>query len=153
MSEDSVITDEIRNTVGKEFGPYVYEVEKGAIKKFADAIGDSNPQWQDEKYARESRYGSIIAPPTFLFSFRIDEVTQRMVELECPLENELNGGSEIEYFQPIRPGDVITVRARLIDAYERKGGSGKLLFLPIDVTYENQRNELVARHRFNFIRY
>ena len=153
MHNDSVITDEIRNTVGMEFGPYVYEVEKGAIRKFAEAIGDGNPLWQDEKYAKESRYGGIIAPPTFLFSFRIDEVTQRIAELKCNLENELNGGSEIEYFQPIKAGDVITVRARLTDAYEREGGRGKLLFLPIDVIYENQRGELVARHRFNFIRY
>jgi acyl dehydratase len=153
VPDGSVITDEIRNTIGREFGPYMYEVEKGAIKKFAEAIGDTNPLWHDEKYAAESRYGSIIAPPTFLFSFRIDEVTQHMVELECGLENELNGGSEIEYFEPIRPGDVITVRARLVDAYERKGGSGKLLFLPIEIMYENQRGELAAKHRFNFIRY
>ena len=67
MPDGSVITDEIRNTIGREFGPHVYEVEKGAIKKFAEALEDTNPLWQDEKYAAESRYGGIIAPPTFFF--------------------------------------------------------------------------------------
>lgn len=153
MSEGSVITDEVRNAIGMEFGPYVYEVEKGAIRKFAEAIGDPNPLWQDEEYASKSRYGGIIASPTFLFSLRFDEVTLRITELECPLKNELNGGSEIEYFQPVRPGDVITVKAKLTNITERQGRSGKLLFFPIDLTYENQKGELVAKHRFNFIRY
>ncbi|MFC2002825.1 MaoC family dehydratase N-terminal domain-containing protein [Chloroflexota bacterium] len=153
MTKGSVITDEVRNAIGMEFGPYVYEVEKGAIMRVAEAVGDPNPLWQDEEYAEKSRYGGIIASPTFLFSLRFDEVTRLITELECPLKNELNGGSEIEYFQPIRPGDVITVRAKLSDVHEREGRSGKLLFFPIDLTYENQRGELVARHRFNFIRY
>ena len=152
MNEGSVITDEARNAIGMEFGPYVYEVEKGAIRKFAEAIGDPNPLWQDKEYASKSRYSGIIASPTFLFSLRFDEVTQRITELECPLKNELNGGSEIEYFQPVRPGDVITVKAKLTDAREREGRGGKLLFFPIDLTYENQKGELVAKHRFNFIR-
>ena len=153
LVEGSVITDEIRNAIGMEFGPYVYQVEKGAIRKFAEAIDDPNPLWQDEAYARKSRYGGIIASPTFLFCFRFDEVTERIAALECPLENELNGGSEIDYFQPIHPGDEITVRAKLAGAHEQEGKRGKLLFFPIDLTYENQRGELVARHRFNFIRY
>ena len=153
MVEDIVMTDQIRKATGKEFGPFVYEVEKGAIRRVADAIGDPNPLWQDEEYGRRSAYGTIIASPTFLFSLRFDEVTGQIEELECPLKNVLNGGSEIEYFQPIRPGDVITVRAKLTDVQERSGKSGKLLFFPIDLTYENQKGELVAKHRFNFIRY
>ena len=41
------------------------EVEKGAIKKYADAVDDHNPLYWDDEYAKNSRYGSIIAPPGF----------------------------------------------------------------------------------------
>jgi len=153
MTEGLVMTDQVRAAIGKEFGPFIYEVEKGAVRRVADAIGDPNPLWEDEEYGRRSRYGTIIASPTFLFTVRFDEVTVQIEELKCPLKNVLNGGSEIEYFQPIRPGDVITVKAKLTDVQERSGKSGKMLFFPIDLTYENQRGALVAKHRFNFIRY
>lgn len=153
MVEGSVITDEMRNLIGKEFGPFVYEVEKGAIRKVAEAIGDPNPLWQDEEYAKRSRYEGIIASPTFFFSLRFDEISQRLSELECLLRESMNAGSEIEYFQPIRPGDLITVRAKIIDIREREGKGGKLLFIPVDLTYENQKGELVIKHRFNFLRY
>ncbi|MFC1892445.1 MaoC family dehydratase N-terminal domain-containing protein [Chloroflexota bacterium] len=153
MTEGSLITGEIKKAIGMEFGPFVYEVEKGAIRDIAGAIGDPNPLWQNVEYAKAARYGGIIASPTFLFALRIDEVTQRITTLKCPLKDELNGGSEIEYLAPIRPGDVITVRAKINDVLERQGRSGKLLFFYIDVTYENQKGELVIKHRFNFIRY
>ena len=148
MSSSSAMTEEIRRAIGMEFGPYVYEVEKGAIKKIAEAIGDPNPLWHDEEYAGKSCYGSIIAPPTFLFSLRFDEMLHRIGQLPCPLKREVNGGNEIEYFQPFRPGDVITVRAKLHDVRERDSRSGKLLLFFIDLTYENQRGKLVAKHRY-----
>ena len=153
MVQPSIITDEMKKLIGKEFGPFIYEVEKGAVKKVAEAIGDPNPLWQNEEYARGTPYGGIIASPTFFFSLRYDEVSQFLTELECPLREAMNAGSEIEYFQPIRPGDVITVRAKIVDIREREGKGGKLLFVPIDLTYENQKGELVIKHRFNFLRY
>ena len=41
---------------------------KDAIRHWADAIGDLNPLWRDEEYARKTLYGGLIAPPTWLFS-------------------------------------------------------------------------------------
>jgi acyl dehydratase len=35
-----------------------------AILKFAHGIGDANPLWTNEAYARKSPYGGIIAPPS-----------------------------------------------------------------------------------------
>ena len=59
MSEESGIPDELRKMVGVEGRRRVFEVEKGSIRKFAQAVGDPNPLWQDEEYARKSRYGSM----------------------------------------------------------------------------------------------
>ena len=44
MSEtESVITQEMRDAIGVESDPVINEIEKGAIIKFAQAIGDTNP--------------------------------------------------------------------------------------------------------------
>ena len=57
-----MLPEEITAFIGKSEETVIMEVEKGAIKKFADAVDDPNPLYWDEEYARGSRYGSIIAP-------------------------------------------------------------------------------------------
>ena len=37
-----------RTLIGRESKPVVHEVEKGAIRRFAEALGDPNPLYQDE---------------------------------------------------------------------------------------------------------
>ncbi len=39
------------------------------IRRFGDVIGDYNPLWRDEEYAKESRFGMITAPPTFIYIY------------------------------------------------------------------------------------
>ena len=50
MSE-SVITQEMKDAVGVESDPVVYEIEEGAILRFAEAIGDTNPIFNDKNEA------------------------------------------------------------------------------------------------------
>ena len=60
-----MLPQELTQLIGKTGEPVILEVEKGAIKRFADAVGDRNPLYWDEEHARNSRYGSIVAPPGF----------------------------------------------------------------------------------------
>ena len=53
MNEESVISEELESLLNVEFGPDVYEIEKGMVRRFADAIGDDNPTWNE------------LTPPTF----------------------------------------------------------------------------------------
>ena len=152
MTEESVITEELRNMVGVEAEPEVFEVEKGHIRRFAEAVGDPNPLWQHEAYARKSRYGTIISPPMFLQDEGKNKFADRLMEIISPGHGFLNGGVEIEYYKPMVPGDVITTRAKLADLYEKQGKTRKLLFMVVEVTFTNQRGELVVRSRNTFIR-
>ena len=47
------------------------------------------------------------------------------------------------YFAPIRVGDVITNNVTLIDAFEKEGSMGTMLFLVDESRWTNQRDELV----------
>jgi hypothetical protein len=38
------------------------------IRHYAHGIGDDNPLWCDPEYAAKTKYGSIVALPSFLFS-------------------------------------------------------------------------------------
>ncbi|MBI2304117.1 MAG: MaoC family dehydratase N-terminal domain-containing protein [Chloroflexi bacterium] len=143
MAEESIITPEMRQAIGMELEPVVMEVEKGHLRRFAQAIDDPNPLWQDEGYAQGTRYGSIIAPPTFLCTLRPEG---QELPFQNPLRRRLNGGNRWQFFLPVRPGDVITGRSKISDIYEAQGRVGRLLFILRETTYTNQRGELVARH-------
>ena len=147
----SFLTEEMRQrAIGQESAPKTMEVEKGAIIKFAQAIGDDNPLYNDEVAARESRFGGLIAPPTFLRS----AVTARPeLPFDVPFERVLDGGSDWEYFAPVRPGDQITSVSRIEDMNERNGSIGLMLIFTIVVTYTNQFGQVVATQTSTSIRY
>ncbi len=153
MAQESAITDEIRNMIGVELEPFTFEVEKGAIIKLAQSVEDPNPLWQDEKYARNHRYGGIIASPTFYGGIRSLSALERIINLPCPLTRMLNGGNELEFFVPLRPGDVVTARMKLAEVNERDTKTGKMLFKIIETTYTNQLGEVTCKGRQTMIRY
>ena len=151
QEQDSVITKEMRDAIGVESDPVSHDVEKGAIIKFAEAIGDANPLFNDEQAARASRYGGIIAPPTFL---RSTPSGPMKVSINSPFSANLDGGSEWEYFEPVRPGDTITVTQKFADIYERSSRAfGKTLFMVRETKYVNQLDQTVALQRSTGISY
>ena len=150
MSRESAITRQMRDAIGVESEPVTHEVEKGAIIKFAQAIEDPNPLFSDEEAARKTRHGGLVAPPTFLRSM---SAGPPKVEVRGPYPAILDGGSEWEYFEPVRPGDMITVTAKVADISERQGRLGNMLFIIGDTEYVNQLGRIVARQRNTLISY
>ena len=141
MSEEPVISDELEGLLNVEFGPEVYEIEKGMVRKFAEAIDDPNPLWQQ------------MAPPTFPATLIPSELLHKLLTARCPLTRYLNGANELEYYQAIKPGDVISVTASLYKLRQLEGKEGRTLFMIVEITYKNQRGEVVTRGRNTYIRY
>ena len=147
----SFLTEEmIRKASGQKSAPRSVDIEKGAIIKFAQAIEDDNPGYNDEQAARESRYGGLIAPPTFLRSGGGDRPEY---PFDMPFTRLLDGGSDWEYFHPIRAGDRITAVAEIADINERTGRMGLMLITSIVVTYRNQFDQVAATQTSTSIRY
>jgi len=151
MSEMSSIAEKFVKLIDVEAEPEFWEVEKGHIRRFAQAIGDPNPLWQDEEYAGRTRYGRIIAPPFFLIDAGLVKFVDRLVDM-CPDKANINGGTEIDFYRPMKVGDTITTVAKLSEVKEKMGKSGPMMFLTVEVTYTNQKGELLARCRNTFIR-
>jgi acyl dehydratase len=133
-----------RSVLGVESAPIHYDVEKGAIRKFAEAIGDEDPIYYDEKAAQAAGLKTLVAPPTFLCTFR----AQELPDLKLAFGRvRLNGGNAYEYYQPLYAGDTITVTAKYADVAERTGRTGKMVFVFTELTFRNQHGDVVARGR------
>ena len=147
----SFLTEEMRQQViGQKSAPSTTDIEKGAIIKFAQAIEDDNPVFNDDMAARDSRYGGIIAPPTFLRSVGVDRPAY---PFDMPFNRLLDGGSEWEYFHPVRAGDRITAVSEIADINERTGRMGLMIITSIVVTYRNQYDQVAATQTSTSIRY
>ena len=158
MTQDSVITEEMKKAIGVESEPTIVQIEKEPIRRFAAAIGDNNPLYHDEEYAKKLGYRSIIAPPGFqpTYSFPIKVPPMRAEagpRFRLPFTRNLNGGDEYEFFQPIQAGDVISITRRLGDIYERDGRMGKMLFTINETVFRNQKGEIVLIMRGTGISY
>jgi acyl dehydratase len=66
---------------------------------------------------------------------------------DAPGYRGLNGGQDALYFAPIRPGDTITSEVTLVDAHEKEGRGGLMLFLVDQARWTNQHGELVRISR------
>ena len=150
-TKGSFLTEDLRRkALGMEGKPTFLEVEKGHIVRFAQAVGDPNPWWNDEAEARKSRHGGLIAPPTFLRALIVE---RPKLPVAIPFQRRLDGASEWEYFEPIRVGDRIRAVARLTDVSEREGRLGTMLITVAEITYTNQFDEVVATQRSTHIEY
>lgn len=166
MSTPDTLPEETRAAIGRisqhigRTSQHVYEVTKKDIRRYAQAIGDTNPLYYDEQYARTTRYGGIVAPPLFCHTLAFEDVPAEQLrpdglptELNVPLPTDraIGGGSVFETGDPVRPGDVITVTKVIEDIYKKVGKSGELFFVVLDTTYTNQDGRVVARERGTFV--
>jgi acyl dehydratase len=155
-----MLPEEVSKFIGKAGDVRVFEVEKEPIRRFADAVGDPNPLYRDEEYARSSRYGSIIAPPGFISSPWFSQPksgtpsSSAREELRDALRKAgytnpaaVDAGIEYEFFCPVRAGDTIAFTSTIKDVVEREGKTGKMAFITTETNYTNQNGDLVATAR------
>lgn len=142
-----------RELTGKEVWertPWNTTVTADAIRHYAYGTSDGNPLWLDRDYAARSPYGRLVAPPGFLASVLYPIL--HGAPMLAPLSS-LIGGLEYRWNRPILEGDQLRPVSKQVDLYEKKSGSGRrLVFVISEMTYWNQRDEIVGTATGTMIR-
>ncbi len=140
-----------KRNIGRVFEPTSAEVEKGRLRFFAKAIGETNPVYTDEAEARRAGYASLPVPPTFLFSLEMENADPFawMKDVGMDLTRILHGEQTFTYHAPACAGDTLTFESRIDDIYDKKGGA--LTFLVKTAKVTNQRGEHVADLRSSIV--
>lgn len=112
--------------IGVESERITYEIEKGAIRKFAEAIGEENPVYFDEQAANEQGYPSLLAPITFPTTFR-DYVPDWFNKLDR--NRLLHGEQKYTYYERLFAKDIVEVTDTVVDVFEKEGSNGKMTFI------------------------
>ncbi len=148
MSFSNEMLAETRKMIGVELRrgqPYLDEAGRDAIRHYAEAIGDTNPLWTNEEYAKKTRWKGIIAPPTILFCF------DRFLNAYSPGFAGIHGyfsGASFEFILPIRLNDRITSKSCVSDIVEKETKFAKRAFFQyFDHIFTNQNGETPAKAR------
>ncbi len=147
-----------------------FPVEASHILMFARAVGDPNPIYSDEEYAKKSEVGGIIAPPTFAQAsaqfdpdyFLRPKVGEKWfgsgknpTGLTKSADSSGGGGGgglhaeqHFEFTRPLHAGDVLFCTTREGEGWEKQGRrGGKLIFTQSISEYRDEKGELVVTVR------
>jgi acyl dehydratase len=155
MANGSLITDELRKLIGVALETIVFKVEEGAIQRYAQAIGDPNPLYNDPDFANKTKYGRLLAPPGFtgwpVKAGRLsDKLLEYLLKAGAP-SRLLDGGVEFEFIEPIGAGDVLTATTKIASITERETRLGKTLFNTLETTLVNPKGDVSLKGWSTFI--
>ena len=149
--ETETLFQQLRRTVGQQQTfTSAKPIGRAAFRMYADAIDDPNPLYTDPDSARNAGFDDVIAPPTLLTdTFRIYGVDLNESGLPSALEQQsvgvpIRASNSYRFFRRVHPTDVITATRKVIRVWQKQGRSGALIFQEIEITYRNQRDELLA---------
>jgi acyl dehydratase len=121
------------------------EVEKGHIRRFAEAIGESAQIYFDEAFARSLGYQGIVAPPTFPTAFRPPSKPAWIIGLD---EGRFLAGEQgFRYWRPIYAGDRLQCELRFTDVQDKVSSKGNMELIIQDLIVTSSSGDTVCINR------
>lgn len=141
------LIEKLKPRIGQKTEAIIFEVEKNHMIRYARFTGETNPLYLDEAYAKTTKFGGLIASPTFMSWFQTGIVPDKVLDFDLGLPTVLHTDDIVETGAHIRPGDVITAVGELNDVFIRPKRDGVMLCQQADITLTNQKGEYVGKIR------
>lgn len=125
-----------RGFAGTEFPEFTIGVERGQIRLFAKAIGETDPRYLDVEVARARGHRDLLAPPTFLVGLAATQNTDAMtaiLDAGGDLRRLLHGEQMVNYFRDAHAGDQLRCGSRIGQVYDKRDGALEFVELQTDV--------------------
>ncbi|WP_191833435.1 MaoC family dehydratase N-terminal domain-containing protein [Pseudomonas fluorescens] len=140
-----------KHLIGHKLGTFTAEVEKGRLRFFAKAIGETDAIYTDEAAAQAAGHRALPVPPTFLKCLDGEgrDLNTFLNLVNFDLGRILHAEQSFVYHQMAYAGDVLTFDAVITDVYEKKGGA--LQFVVTESRVTNQHGEHIADVRSSLV--
>ena len=103
--------------VGMEFESAPFVLTEERIRKYAEGTQDYHPYYLDKEVAEKSPFKGLIAPPTIVVPISFATAPPDNY-IKTP--GAVNWGQKIEFGVPVRPGDTIYCKFKLLDKFIRR---------------------------------
>jgi hydroxyacyl-ACP dehydratase HTD2-like protein with hotdog domain len=146
-STSGLLSEELLSHIGRTSAPRTEIASRREIRKYSIATG-----WKKKEYL-----DGDVAPPLFHLALfwdmvELDQLSPDGVSIDTllpkfPLEKAMAGGLNIEYFRPIKAGDVLVATRTLTNIYEKAGSQGPIIFYEVIMRVETEDGELVLTEK------
>ncbi|MGI9284046.1 MAG: FAS1-like dehydratase domain-containing protein, partial [Pseudomonadales bacterium] len=146
-------------------------VDRSSIRRWLEPKEFVSPIHTDKNAAVEAGYQDIVAPASMVFTYAIpaywqpgdkpaaidDEPTQIPIpvifDVPAPCDKSFATSIEVEFFEPLYPGDQVSCTSKLVDIKHKELKVGKGAFLRQEDTYTKQTGEVVAISYLDIFRF
>ncbi|WP_082736998.1 MaoC family dehydratase N-terminal domain-containing protein [Blastomonas sp. CCH2-E1] len=143
-----------RSTKGHQMPTVSVEVERGQIRFFAKALGETDPIHFDIDAAQAAGFPDVVATPSFFMPIEAmaDEERARLGQpsliklLRCDFGRLLHGDETYTYHGLVFAGDVVQFDTKITDFYEKKGGLMEFVTIESTVSHA-KRGVLITATR------
>jgi acyl dehydratase len=165
------LPEALRQWIGRESGPVRAPgpVEWSDVRRYINATGDRNPLWGAGASAGDPHRRGALAPPVMILDVlrpgsgqdEPDERGERGfpslggLAATIPVPGErarVNASTEIEWARPLRIGDWVAVRFKIVDIALKDGQAGPSVAITEERAYTDQRGEPIATVRQTTVR-
>lgn len=111
--------------IGTKLPMSTLTVDRGRLRFFAKAIGETNPVFTDVQAAADAGHRDLPVPPTFLFAVEMEnpDPFAFLEPLGVDLRRVLHGEQTFTYHQLAYAGDELIASPRIADVYTKKSGA------------------------------
>lgn len=123
--------------IGDEFAPLIKKMSQEKINAYVSTAEDYNPIHVDVKYAKTTPFKGTIAPG-YQYMAYISELMAR----EFGEGWYVGGTLDLRLTKPVRPGDMLFTRAKVVDKKEEDGK--KIALCEVRITNQNNEDVMVG---------
>jgi acyl dehydratase len=120
-------------TVGFEFPPQSYRMDRDLVSLYLEATRDSSELYRD---------GNLV-PPMAVTAYAMASLSQAIA---LP-SGTIHVTQELDFLKTVQTGDTITCRSKVSRKVDRSG----MRLMNIDITVTNQREKIVLTGKVGFI--
>ena len=136
-----LLTAEHTKLIGKVSLPFKVDINRSDIIKYSIATEQLQEKYLKGNEAPLMFIFNLFTPLVPLATLGKDGLNkQNSLNVNLPLKRVMAGGTKIDVFKNIYPGDKLTGISKIKNLYEKKGKSGPLIFMIKQFRVSNQSN-------------
>lgn len=144
---NGLLSADLLSCIGRSTAPRTEIASRREIRKYSIATG-----WQKKEYLDGDEAPPLFHLALFWGIVELDELSPDGVSIDgllpkFPLEKAMAGGLNIEYFRPIKAGDVLVATRTLTNIYEKAGSQGPIIFYEVVMRVETAAGEPVLTEK------